>query len=316
MSFTPTLGTPITSPAIVPGGAVLEPPVGGTAGAAKGKDAISQEEFEGLLERANDQATNVKKIPGGAAGAAPAEEAPRGALLPPVALRVVDLVPVPRNELLSRPVAPVDSEEMQMIRALIGGKKISGGILDELTVTGGLPREDWLRLTMQELRLVKTAAQAEHKAEGGNSISLRILALDRMIGAAIKSKAKGVTSVAQYDPRLTVDQRCEVDGQALGIISKVTNAHYLVDLDDGERLSIDRALKVQLQRLKASDAPALAPRRVTGPVVLADVGTQWQPKDGGNVVTVERIEGSQRGLSNGTNLPVYTLTTKFEQVGA
>ncbi|WP_104992693.1 helix-turn-helix domain-containing protein [Deinococcus sp. NW-56] len=191
MPLTPALGTLITSPAVVPGVAVLEPPVGGAADAAEDEDAISLEEFEGLLERGKGQATDTENVPGGgAAGAAPAVEAPRGALLPPVALGVAHLAPVPRDELLSRPVASLDSEQMRTIRTMVTGKLIRDGLLDQLTPTGGLSREDWLRLTLEELDLVKRAAQADAKAKIGGFTTRVIDGLDRMIGGGQQAKAQ------------------------------------------------------------------------------------------------------------------------------
>lgn len=194
MPFTPTLGTPVTSPAALSGVAVLEPPVGGAADAAEQEDAISLEEFEGLLERGNDRATHKEDVPAGAAAVVVSSaEAPRGALLAPGSLGVAHLVPVPRDELLNRPVASLDSEQMRTIRTLVTGKLIRDGLLDQLTPTGGLSREDWLRLTLEELDLVKRAAQADAAAGIGGFISQVIDGLDRMIGGGRKAKAQPAT---------------------------------------------------------------------------------------------------------------------------
>lgn len=259
MPLTPALGTPVTSPAVVPDVAVLEPPVGGAAVAAEGEDSLSPEEYERYFGGMNDQATDTEDVPGGGAvGAAPAAEAPRGALLAPVALGVAHLVPVPRDELLSRPVAPLDSEQMRTIRTMVTGKLIRDGLLNQLTPTGGLSREDWLRLTLEELELVKRAAQADAKAEIGGFTTQVIDGLDRMIGGGQKAKAQhaGVHGGGALAPakkpevdmtpeegryRVGACWRCKKTGREVIIVgtAEVKNRHgagacYV--LDDKQRL--------------------------------------------------------------------------------
>ena len=288
------------------------PPGGGAAHAASDL-ALTDDDLDELFAPGNADDTSREKVPAAAGGAALA-----GPLAAP-ALRVADLMPVPRLELAERPAAMPSSPEYRMIRSLVTGKQLDGGLLEQATPTGGLSRQDWLRLTLYEIGLVKAAAQSEAQAEGTGFVTLAIRGLDRLIGAVrretpIQTDTGGANpdTVAKYDPKLPVGARCTVGGQP-GVIWKVTHAAYLVDRDDGERVTVDRAVAAQLRRLKASTAPA-----PSGPVIqpaqpdaLGAVGSTWHPKTGGDHITVTAIEGAARIMSDGTRLPVYTLTSKY-----
>ncbi|WP_344982950.1 hypothetical protein [Deinococcus rubellus] len=281
------------------------PPDGGAAHAASDL-SLTDADLDELFTPGNGNDTSPKEVPA-AGGAAPA-------------LRVADLVPVPRVELAERPAGLPSGPEYRMIRSLVTGKQLDAGLLEQATPTGGLSRQDWLRLTVHEIGLVKTAAQSEAQAEGTGFVTLAIRGLDRMIGAVRRESpnAKAETggadpdTVARYDPKLPVGARCTVGGQ-LGVVWKITHGAYIVDRDDGERVTVDRAVAAQLRRLKASTAPA-----PSGPVVqpaqsdaLGAVGSKWQPKAGGDDITVTAIEGATRVMSDGTRVPVYALTSKF-----
>lgn len=295
--------------------ALLEPPdtlssdvsPDGGGAHAPGDLVLTDADVDELFAPGNVDDTSPGKIPAAAGGAVPA-------------LRVADLVPIPRVELVERPAAVPSSAEHRMIRSLVTGKQIDAGLLEQATPTGGLSRQDWLRLTLDEIGLVKTAAQSEAQAEGTGFVTLAIRGLDRMIGAVRreasgpKAEAGGTNpdAVARYDPKLPVGARCTVAGQ-LGVVWQVTNAVYLVDRDDGERVTVDRAAPAQLRRLKASAAPA--PSGPVGqpaqPDALGALGSKWQPRAGGDALEVTAIEGAARIMSDGSRVPVYTLTSKF-----
>lgn len=151
-------------------GIAVRPPDGGAAHAASSRRGSTvRSDFAEDTQRTGT-------IPAG--GKIPRAAAPAS---------IEELTPVPRTELAKRaPATPRDSTYSRLVGLFGGNKVLEGGILEQPTPSGGLPRQDWLKLNEAELELVKKAAQAEAQATEGNFFTLAIRGLDRMIGAPIK----------------------------------------------------------------------------------------------------------------------------------
>lgn len=154
--------------------ALLERPAAPPTADAADSLALTEEDFAELLGAGDVDVKAPEQVPPGAAAALAA---------PSVEL----LFPVPREDLLSRDVAPADSEAYRAIRAMVGKYKLEE-LLSELTATGGYSREDWLRLSLSEIAQAREAARSEAQAQGGRMVTFAARALDRLIGAVATQK--------------------------------------------------------------------------------------------------------------------------------
>lgn len=178
--------TPVAQLRPVAGVAVL-PPDGGAADAA-----ITDTELDFLFGTGQGLQETVpltigENVP--PAGAA--------ALLGSPVRRVDLLMPVPAHDLRDRPLAMPSEEVYRLVKRLVGGNRaIDDGILETLTPAGALSRQDWLRLTVDELEELRHAAQAEAQDEKLNFYTCAIRGLDRLIGAPIgQTLTRGVSTV-------------------------------------------------------------------------------------------------------------------------
>ncbi|WP_082505654.1 helix-turn-helix domain-containing protein [Deinococcus sp. Leaf326] len=275
----------------------------------------------------NEQATSLENVPGGAAGAGTgAAEGARGAGDGAGRAGVDSIRPVDAQTLAARPVAPLDGPAYKSLKSLLGNGLTS--MLKEVTRTGQISRELWLRLEEGEIGLVRVLAQEEAKLTSANMITLAVRGLDRLIGA-VKVEKQASPTVVAADPQLVAGQRCTVADQVgaltLGVVVEVNAVRYKIRFDDGNGRDVDRKVVAQLRTLKASDAslaPALAVApALEGPTLFVPAGTSWRRIAGkggqpGEIVTVQAVLGNTRKLSNGTNLPFYTIQRDFEQVSA
>ena len=165
----------------------------GAPGGAEPEDTVTDQDLEILFGRRDDTPEAFEEVPGGAAAGRTALSGPMAA--PPESevghtatpTSVNLLTAIPEAELLVRPVTEPGQAIYKTIVGLVGGNKvIEEGILDGFTPTGGVPRHSWLRLTADNLDLVRRTAQAEAKATQTSFITLCILGMDRLIGAPKK----------------------------------------------------------------------------------------------------------------------------------
>ncbi|MEF2279889.1 hypothetical protein V3W47_16470, partial [Deinococcus sp. YIM 134068] len=226
------------------------------ADAANGEDTptVTDEDLRslGILD---DQATSVQKVPGGGA-AGPAPEAPCSPSLD-------DLKAVDRAELLKRPVAAPDGPQWKRVRELLG-KDLFVDVLKQPTLSGGLNREDWFRLSLAEIEQVARAAQVDAQAGRKKMGTGVIWGLDRLIGGAsaapkpVKAgerlrspihdvKNVGVKVAVFHTPQegeppklgdsIEVGSRWEHKRQEDRIVTVVAYDGPSVDLHTGEKLS-------------------------------------------------------------------------------
>lgn len=318
-------GAALASLVIVPQVEASQPD--GTAHAVEQDLLVDSQDFAEPRGGMNEQATSLENVPGGAAGAgAEAVQGARGAGDGAGRAGVDSIRPVDAQELAARPVEPVDGAAYQELKSLVGGKNLVQ-LTKELTRTGGLSREAWLKLKLGEVQLVRVLAQQEAKATGGNMLTLAVRGLDRLIGAVRVEKRISAAAV-NADPQLQPGQRCTVADQVgvltLGVVQEVNAVRYKIQFDDGNGRNIDRTVAAQLCTLKPSDAPlpvaapVLAPE---GPTLFVPTGTSWRRKAGkggqiGELVTVRAVLGNKRELSNGVKLFFYEIQRDFEQVQA
>lgn len=317
-------GTSLTSLIVVPQVEASQPD--GTADAV-GQDLLVdlQDSTEPLVGM-NEQATSLEKVPGRAAAGAGLAKELSGAGNGAGRVGVDSIQPLDAQELAARPVEPVDGPAYLALRSLLGKKNLPE-LVKELTRTGGLSRDPWLKLTEGEIGLVRVLAQEEAKLTGANTLTLAVRGLDRLIGAVrVEKSASAKLAAAQVDPQLLTGQRCRVDAPdgtwALGVVQEVHEVQYRILLDDQGVRKIDRTSVAELRILRASDAPAptvAATPAPEGPALFAPVGTSWRRVAGkggqlGEVVTVQGVLGTKRKLSNGGELAFYTIQKDFEQV--
>ncbi|MDL2343015.1 hypothetical protein QOL99_02500 [Deinococcus sp. MIMF12] len=327
-----TPGALITPPATVAGVAVLEPPVGGAADAAEERPTPSLDKIRELFERQIDQATGNETVPGGGAAVPDAgAEAPSGDGEAASSPSVDDLAPIPAAELSSRVPAGPESPAYKAMREVLGNSLPEW--IGERTRTGQILRSaHWILLTEDEVRQVTAIAQAEAERNRDNMHTLFARGLDRLVGAVKlrgavptdkgrpqeETKVIGPVDLSHLDPNLSVGQRCTVGG-ALGIVLSNRANGYVVDLDSGERVTVDRAAAGQLTSLRASDAPA--PRQIKGEDRHA-VGARWRCKSSGNEVQIvgsvqvqkRNGPGLQFKLSDNRQLTPLDLMLKYEFV--
>ena len=317
-------GASLTSLVVIPQVEASQPD--GTANAVGQGLSVDLQDSAKPLVGMNEQATSLEKVPGGAAAGAGLAKEPSGAGNGAGRAGVDSIQPLDAQELASRPVEPVDGPAYLALRSLLGKKNLPE-LVKELTRTGGLPRDPWLKLTEGEIGLVRVLAQEEAKLTGANTLTLAVRGLDRLIGAVrVEKSASAKLAAAQVDPQLLTGQRCRVDAPdgtwVLGVVQEVHEVQYRILLDDQGVRKIDRTSVAELRTLRASDAPAptvAATPAPEGPALFAPVGTSWRRVAGkggqlGEVVTVQGVLGTKRKLSNGGELAFYTIQKDFEQV--
>lgn len=157
----------------VAGGELLSPD-GEAAGAAITDAELAHLFGDSEATQEAQEVTVVEDVP---------RAAPLAALGAPVR-RVDDLMPVP--ELNSRAAALPTEPVYRLVKGMVGGNRaIDDGILETLTPAGAISRQNWLRLTEEELTEVRDVAQLEAKTGGLNFYTVAIRGLDRLIGAPI-----------------------------------------------------------------------------------------------------------------------------------
>ena len=150
------------------------PPDGGAADAAVvdgGLPALSGDQVTAGQEPAT--VTGLEKVPRAAAASVLALEGPGKSIL------------------ALRPTREIAGPSSGLLASLVGGRDSLKSLLFEITPSGGLSRQLWLKLTDDELTLVRVTAQAEAQASGINFRTLVIRGLDRMIGAPAKLASSG-----------------------------------------------------------------------------------------------------------------------------
>jgi hypothetical protein len=297
------------------------PPVGVAADAAGDALTVTDEEAEALFASGTSTEA-LEEVPGGAAGEA--TEAPSGPALPALALTVAELLPIPPSDLASRPVADPESEKA--LREAVG--KQFPTYAAEKTRTGNLSRELWRKLTVEEIRRVTLTARLEASTSKDNMITLVVRGLDRLIGAVKPPKAVvpaapagekvlGPVDLSHLDPQLPEGARCSVSGK-LGMVKSVRQNGYIVELDGGDMITLDRFVAGHLNSLKPSTEPRVTVTSSNDVVVLAKVGTTYRELATGVVVEVKAVQGANRLLDNGHTIPCYQLVnaTRFERLSA
>lgn len=152
----------------------VEPPDGGAADAAAadgGLPALSDDQVTARQEPAT--VTGPEKVPRAAAASVLALEGPGKSIL------------------ALRPIRELAGPSSGLLASLVGGRDSLKSLLFEITPSGGLSRQLWLKLTDDELTLVRVTAQAEAQASGINFRTLVIRGLDRLIGAPAKPASSG-----------------------------------------------------------------------------------------------------------------------------
>ena len=155
-------------------GLPVGPPDGGATDAAVvdgGLPALSGDQVTAGQEPAT--VTGLEKVPRAAAASVLALEGPGKSIL------------------ALRPTREIAGPSSGLLASLVGGRDSLKSLLFEITPSGGLSRQLWLKLTDDELTLVRVTAQAEAQASGINFRTLVIRGLDRMIGAPAKLASSG-----------------------------------------------------------------------------------------------------------------------------
>ena len=187
-------------------GPPMGPPDGGAADAAV---------VNGGFDLLGDQVT---------AGQEPAtvtglEKVPRAA-----AASVLTLEGPGKSILALRPTREIAGPSSGLLASLVGGRDSLKSLLFEITPSGGLSRQLWLKLTDDELTLVRVTAQAEAQASGINFRTLVIRGLDRLIGAPAKPPSSGsATDVALPGAYLTP---AEKQAQLAQHLAPEVNQHW------------------------------------------------------------------------------------------
>lgn len=159
-----------------PAGVAVLSPDGEAAGAAITDAELAHLFGDSEATQEAQEVTAVEDVP---------RAAPLAALGAPVR-RVDDLMPVPELDLHSRAAALPTEPVYRLVKGMVGGNRaIDDGILETLTPAGAISRQNWLRLTEEELTEVRDVAQLEAKTGGLNFYTVAIRGLDRLIGAPI-----------------------------------------------------------------------------------------------------------------------------------
>ncbi len=295
------------------------PPVGVAADAAGDALTVTDEDAESLFASGTSTEA-LEEVPGGAAGEA---EAPSGAALPPLALTVAELLPITPTDLASRPVAGPENEKA--LREAVG--KHLPTYSRETTRTGNLSRELWYKLTVEEIRRVTLTARLEASTSKDNMTTLVVRGLDRLIGAVKPPKVVvtattsgnvlGPVDLSHLDPHLPEGARCSV-GSKLGVVKSVRQNGYIIELDGGDMMTLDRFVAGHLTSLKPSTEPVVAAQTASDDVVvLAKVGSVYRDLSTGAEVEVKAVQGANRLLNTGHTIPCYQLVNaaRFERVG-
>jgi len=145
--------------------------------------------------RENVHGPAPQDVPGAAGGAATSEVPPRGPWLPLLPASVLEFAPVPTTELESRLPGLPGSEAYRQLEALLGRDDLPT-LLGEKTRSSGIPRERWLRLSLDEVQAVETVAVQEHAATKTSLRTLLIRGLDRLIGSPWTGQKKPAASAA------------------------------------------------------------------------------------------------------------------------
>lgn len=222
--------------------AVLQqpPPEGGAAEAAEGLDVPSTEELESMLVGQSGNTPTTETVPGAAAGRAAVADGPSGGGDRAKTTNVNDLVPIPHEELLRRPRASVDTATYQALRKLVGENLEK--IIGESTRTASILRaEFWPRLTLAEIGEAQLAAQIEARATQNNERTLRIRALDRLIGGGSRPKATPKPDTQAYNggalvAAKKVEEPQEEPRRVVGARWRNRKGGDLVDIVDIERV--------------------------------------------------------------------------------
>ena len=154
--------------------------------------AFTEEDLDDLLPLENGNEQAPQDVPGAAGGPAAAIVAPSGADFGLLPARVLEFAPVPASALESRLPALPASAPHQLLGELLGREDLPT-MLKEKTRSGGLPRERWLHLSLDEVRAVEQVALAEHAATGTPLRTLVARGLDRLIGSPWTGQKKPVT---------------------------------------------------------------------------------------------------------------------------
>jgi hypothetical protein len=294
------------------------PPGGVAADAAVDALTVTDEDAE-LLFASGTSTEALEEVPGGGAAA----EAPSGAALPALALTVAELLPIPPTDLASRPVAGPESEKA-LCEAV--GKQFPVYVAEK-TRTGNLSRELWYKLTVEEIRRVTLTARLEASTSKDNLITLVVRGLDRLIGAvkppkvvgpaAADGNVLGPVDLSHLDPHLLEGARCSV-GSKLGVVKSVRQNGYIIELDGGDMMTLDRFVAGHLTSLQPSTEPVVAAQTASDDVVvLAKVGSVYRDLSTGAEVEVKAVQGANRLLNTGHTIPCYQLVNaaRFERVG-
>jgi hypothetical protein len=297
------------------------PPVGVAADAAGDVLTVTDEDADFLFGTGTSTEA-LETVPGGGAAGEAAAEAPSGAALPALALTVAELLPIPPTDLASRPVAGSESEKA--LREAVG--KQFPTYAAEKTRTGNLSRELWGKLTVEEIRRVTLTARLEASTSKDNLITLVVRGLDRLIGAvkppkvvvpaAADGKVLGPVDLSHLDPHLPEGARCSV-GSQLGVVKSVRQNGYIIELDGGDMMTLDRFVAGHLISLKPSTEPRVTTLTSSeAVVVLAKVGSVYRDLSTGAEVEVKAVQGANRLLNTGHTIPCYQLVNaaRFERV--
>ncbi|UQN10729.1 hypothetical protein [Deinococcus sp. QL22] len=318
----PVTDLPLPQVPSSPTGMLEQPAPSGVAAEAAGDDLTITDEDAEFLFASGTSTEALETVPGGGAGEAVAE-APHGAALPALALTVAGLFPIPPTDLASRPVAGPESEKA--LREALG--KQFSTYAAEKTRTGNLSRDElWSKLTVEEIRRVMLTARLEASTSKDNMITLVVRGLDRLIGAvkppkvvvpAADGKVLGPVDLSHLDPHLPEGARCSV-GSKLGVVKSVRQNGYIIELDGGDMMTLDRFVAGHLTSLKPSTEPVVAAQTSSDDVVvLAKVGSVYRDLSTGAEVEVKAVQGANRLLNTGHTIPCYQLVNaaRFERVG-
>jgi len=307
-----------------PAGILGQPAPDGVAADAAGDALTVTDEDAEFLFASGTSTEALEEVPGGGAAGEAAAEAPIGAALPPLALTVAELLPIPPTDLASRPVAGPETEKA--LREAVG--KQFPTYAAEKTRTGNLSRELWYKLTVEEIRRVTLTARVEASTSKDNMVTLVVRGLDRLIGAvkppkvvvpaAAGGNVLGPVDLSHLDPQLPEGARCSV-GSKLGVVKSVRQNGYIIELDGGDMMTLDRFVAGHLTSLKPSTEPRVTTMTSSeAVVVLANIGTTYRELATGTQVQVTALQGASRVLSSGRTVPCYELmnAARFERLGA
>lgn len=301
------------------------PPDGGAADAAWDDADLTLfgEGPEASKDAQNTKTADTENVPGGAAAgdkvherSKTAQEAQEGAEEEPL-WEEGGTAPVRPTVAQQEAVTGHDPKQIRtiLIRWLGGERKVDMYVSE--TPPGlariGRERKDWFNIS--PARMEQLVQQA--RAMGGSTWTALIKLLDAELGANVNpapTRERGggrqdqARDAGQFDPRLGEGQRCTVKGR-LGVVTRVSNAGYMVEFDDGESTSVNRTIAGDLKTLRPSDEPL--PEKPGTPAF--GVGTRWKRKADGEILVVTEIKPNQdRVLSDGKAVRILDLTTKYE----